>query len=115
MTSDPFNSVCGVCRSIPQSPDIIPAMTDPRSSAWMQPDRKDITIDDNHAVMYQRDYARLLNYSTSLPTGVYPGKMWRAMNPSEGEWYLVWFIENDSVESMCLILSREIIIEEDPV
>jgi hypothetical protein len=63
----------------------IPPMTHPLSSAWPQPKRSEILIDDTHAVMTQQTFDKLLNYVHSQPTGVYEGKMFRKDN------CLFWF------------------------
>lgn len=73
----------------------IPPITDPMGKYWEQPDRREILIDDTHAVMTQRTFDKLAAYSASVPTGVYEGKMWKS-NPASDrggkpEWYLIWF------------------------
>ena len=58
--------------------NVIPTMTHPLSKYWDQPDKSDILIDDNNALMTHKTMKKLYNYSTSVPTGVYEGKMWRS-------------------------------------
>ncbi len=72
------------------SPNIIPLMIDPLSSAWNQPDHKDFLIDDESVIMTQKDLGKLHNYSHSKPSGVYAGKMWKR-ETSEGKWILCWY------------------------
>ena len=56
----------------------IPQMTDPLGRHWKQPNRDSILIDETHAVMGQRTFDELMTYSSTIPSGVYPGKMWKA-------------------------------------
>ena len=67
----------------------IPAMTHPHGQSWRQPSRQDILVDKTHALMSWADFEKLHDYSTSLPSGVYEGKMWRC-EAVEG-WYLCWY------------------------
>ena len=58
---------------------VIPPITDPLGRYWEQPPVSDILVDDTHAVMTRTTLEKLADYSRSQPTGVYPGKMWRAL------------------------------------
>lgn len=58
----------------------IPKITDPLGKHWNQPSADEILIDDTHAVMSADTFRQLAEYSCSVPSGVYPGKMWRADN-----------------------------------
>lgn len=69
----------------------IPPITDPLGKYWRQPDRNRIEVDETHALMTEADFESLSEYSTSIPSGVYPGKMWRRQQVDG--WYLVWFGE----------------------
>ena len=51
-------------------------MTDPMGRHWRQPPRERILIDDTHALMDLATFEQLSEYSCTIPTGVYPGKMW---------------------------------------
>ena len=64
-------------------------MTDPLGKHWSQPPRENIEIDETHALMSVETFGALKEYSHSIPTGVYPGKMWRMW--WEGDWFLCWF------------------------
>lgn len=55
----------------------IPQINDLMGKYWSQPNRFEIEIDDNHALMSKENFDRLAEYSCSVPTGVYPGKMWK--------------------------------------
>lgn len=85
----------------------IPVMTHPLSSGWSQPDRKTILIDDTHAVMEREIFKELLEYSYSLPTGVYPGKIFKGRRNEI--WNLIWFGECKNI-TKCSIHNREIIL-----
>jgi len=67
----------------------IPPMTDPLGRFWKQPDREEILIDDNDALMTLAAFNKLADYSWSSPTGVYDGKMWKSK--IDGQWFLKWF------------------------
>lgn len=67
----------------------IPPITDPKGKHWEQPPLDQILVDDDCAVVTERAFKALLEYSTSTPTGVYPGKMWKARQGMV--WYLRWY------------------------
>ncbi len=56
---------------------------------WIQPDPKNILIDDTHCVMSKQDFDKLAEYSITYPTAEYRGKMWKAFRG--GIWFLVWY------------------------
>lgn len=68
----------------------IPPMSDPLGQHWKQPSRGKIEIDCTHALMPRSAFDQLLEYSSSIPTGVYSGKMWKCCNPPVG-WLLRWY------------------------
>lgn len=97
----------------------IPPMTEPLGRYWKQPARERILIDDTHAMMTADDFALLAEYSTSRPSGVYPGKMWRAelrpprdlahpLQPSR--WFLCWYGEVPGRPDLCSNHHREVIL-----
>lgn len=47
------------------------------AGSWKQPRREDVLIDDDHALLTVEDFNALPEYSCSIPTGAFPGKMWR--------------------------------------
>jgi hypothetical protein len=77
----------------PEREHEIPPITDPLGSGWHQPPREEIVILGTHAYMTQKSFDALAEYSTSIPTGVYPGKMWKSN--VKGGWYLRWFGEHE--------------------
>jgi hypothetical protein len=95
---------------------VIPPITDPMGKYWNQPDRRRILVDDTHAIMSQRDFDALHEYSCSTPTGVYPGKMWKRNNNAyttprqQPEWWLVWFGFSDKGPQWCSNNFRRILI-----
>lgn len=81
--------------------NVIPPMVHPLSSGWRQPSSSAIEIDDKHALMSRKTFEELLDYSMSMPTGAYEGKMWKRQygcweygrwKPEEPEmWQLCWY------------------------
>lgn len=94
----------------------IPAMTDPMGQNWSQPNRFDIEVDGTHALMSDAAFRRLPEYSGTIPTGVYPGKMWRRHDgvydprcPVEKRrWLLCWYGEDNG--GRCAIEFREVLL-----
>ena len=80
---------------------IIPPITDPLGKNWKQPNRRHIEITNIHAFMSEQTFNELKEYSISIPTGRYEGKMWKGL--ANGEWYLVWF-DTDEDPNMLLSL-----------
>jgi hypothetical protein len=88
-------------------------------NAWPQPAAESIEIDDTHALMTRATFDALMEYSSTVPSGVYPGKMWRRNNArlpapdvysvaQPPEWLLCWF-ERDGAEH-CRISRREVLL-----
>ena len=67
----------------------IPPMTHELGKYWRQPSQDSILVDDTHAVMDSTAFEKLAEYSSSMPSGVYPGKMWKALH--HGRWMLRWY------------------------
>lgn len=55
----------------------IPPMTHPLSRQWDQPDVSGFLIDATHCVLLRKDWEELTAYDSSIPSGVYDGKVWR--------------------------------------
>lgn len=87
----------------------IPPITDPLGRHWQQPDPAHIVVDDARALMCRSTFNRLLEYSSTIPTGVYHGKMWKAN--AAGVWMLRWF--GDGGPTHCTNNQRKILIEEN--
>ena len=86
----------------------IPPITDPLGKYWDQPPRTNILVDDKHAVMARADFGELGEYSHSIPTGVYVGKMWKAKGP-DGRWWLRWYDIHPDPDKV-MIHSKEILL-----
>lgn len=79
----------------------IPPITEPLGRNWEQPEREDITVDEEYALMTLRSFEELAEYSSTYPTGAYEGKMWKRHNGiydhafrargGKPEWLLCWF------------------------
>lgn len=95
------------------STQAIPPMAHELGRYWEQPPTDDIQIDDTHALMSQRTFCQLHEYSTSMPSGVYEGKMWRRGEPwnAPRKWFLGWYGTCDE-PNMVSNNWREIIICE---
>lgn len=86
---------------------MIPQMTHELSQYWHQPDRENIETDDTHALMMPEDFCLLSDYSHSLPSGVYPGKMWKLKH--KGDWVLAWYSDSGN-PNHCDINYRTILL-----
>lgn len=67
----------------------VPPISHPSGRFRDQPDRGDMLVDDAYALMSARTLDALAEYSASLPTGVYEGKMWRRR--FRDGWALGWY------------------------
>ncbi len=90
--------------------NVIPPIVDEMGRNWDQPRVDDIALDDRYALMSKYSFNQLAEYSWSTPTGVYPGKMWKAYDPNCGEWYLCWFGIVPENLKVCSNNSRAIIV-----
>lgn len=74
-------------------------MTNPMGRYWEQPATDKILVDGEVALMERSTFEQLSEYSASIPTGVYPGKMWRRNDgiydaqATKTVWMLGWFGE----------------------
>lgn len=95
----------------------IPPMTDPRGKHWPQPAGERVLVDDSHALMTKSDFDSLPDYSCTIPTGVYPGKMWRRLNglfdplsrPEDLHWCLCWYGMSEDPEQ-CSVNFRRVLL-----
>lgn len=85
----------------------IPTIVHPLGEYWRQPDSSEITIDDTYALMSEKTFQALAEYSTSVPSGVYEGKMWKKISGALR--FLMWYGISDKTDC-CSINSRKIII-----
>lgn len=87
----------------------IPPMTDPLGKYWYQPaDIGEAPMDDTHVLLRPDQVEALHEYSTSIPSGVYPGKCWKRCECSG--WLLVWYGEVPDTPDRCSINWRHILI-----
>jgi len=86
---------------------VIPPIIHPKGKYWEQPHRRFIEIDDTHALMSEQTFKVLKEYSSTTPSLVYSGKMWRACR--KGKWYLCWYVVNAD-NTKANIFSREILV-----
>ncbi|ENN8374907.1 hypothetical protein ACAX46_000269 [Providencia rettgeri] len=87
----------------------IPTMTNPLGKHWAQPNHENILIDDTHVIMSSKNFKSLAEYSNSIPSGVYAGKMWKAV-AQDGRVFLRWFGLVEGRDDLCSNNQREIII-----
>jgi len=86
---------------------IIPPITHPLGTAWKQTDTNKILLDDECAIMDQATLRGLKEYSTSQPSGVYPGKMWK--RKWQNKWWLCWYGDHPDPRK-CSNHIREIVV-----
>lgn len=101
---------CGMARSENSHP--IPPITDPMGKHWKQPIRFEIEIDKIHALMGKRAFDELQEYSYTNPSGIYPGKMWKAKEAHKEiawVWVLRWFGEHED-PNFVIKHQREILV-----
>ena len=107
---------------------VIPAMTDPLGKYFRQPRREAILIGQDTAFMSRATFDALPEYSTTNPSGVYPGKMWKAelfgyVRTGEytkrnswqgtGVWELRWFGIVPGNDKVCSNNSRVIVLPKE--
>lgn len=90
------------------NPNKIPLIIDPLGKAWDQPSSKNFLIDNECVVMTKEECDQLHTYSTSRPSGVYAGKMWKR-ETNRGELILCWYGYHDSPD-LCSINERWILL-----
>lgn len=61
-------------RKVVLDENIIPPITHPWGRVWIQPNPKDIILDDEYAAMKQKDFDLLADYTASEPTGKWIGR-----------------------------------------
>lgn len=73
--------------------NVIPPMTHPLSRGWDQPNTALVAIDDTTSAMPNSVFTRLMEYSSTMPSGAYEGKMWKAhvLSKTENFWQLRWY------------------------
>lgn len=103
----------------PKPVPLIPVMDDPLGKYWLQPaDIRDAPIDDETIILTRRQFDGLAEYSTSMPSGVYPGKCWKAEELKRvglalrgtGRWLFRWYGEVEGKPDVCSNNQRLIVI-----
>ena len=98
---------------------MIPNMTDPLGKHWSQPDDiQSAPMDETHVILTPYQFARLAEYSTSRPSGVYPGKCWKSQefeivqgrHVFKDKWHLLWYGEVEGRPDLCSNNAREIMV-----
>lgn len=85
----------------------IPVMDDPLSRHWRQPKTiRSAPMDDTHVILTSDQIGQLSTYSSTRPTGVYPGKCW-LREEARRRLLLVWY--GDEEERGVPILFREVL------
>lgn len=97
------------------SEQVLPALESPYSpGVWQQPPRESILIDKTHALMTRTTFEKLAEYSSTMPSGVYPGKLWRRHDGiydrkcKTPRWLLCWYGAVNA--DKCPIEFREVLI-----
>lgn len=94
----------------------IPPITDPMGKYWEQPELKNILIDSEYAVMSASTFLQLKTYNSTIPNGVYEGKMWKCEywdcepKGSMLAWYQDNGMQDDAGRKIMSIEYREILI-----
>lgn len=94
---------------------VVPQITEPMGRNWRQPDRSRIVMDETHAFMTRRAFEELAEYSHSMPTGVYDGKMWRSQYATRrggpfALFYIHWYAPSIIGDpTMCSTMTREVV------
>lgn len=58
--------------------------------------------------MPESAFKELPEYSSTMPTGVYAGKMWKALN--DGQWYLRWYGHAPLHPGYCTNNQRKLVV-----
>lgn len=88
----------------------IPPITDPMGKSWRQPDLTDLNVQGTHALLSRVEFDGLPEYSSSYPTGVYPGKAWKCHWRGADRWFLRWFGIVPGNDKVCSNHQLEILI-----
>lgn len=86
---------------------MIPPITSELGKHWTQPDHRTFLFNDTHVAITQKQLDELPEYSYTIPTGVYEGKMWKRMTTIG--WVLCWYDVSDDA-TKCMIKTRVILL-----
>jgi hypothetical protein len=90
----------------------IPPITDPLGRFWVQPERAEIEIRGEEALMTESAFKKLAHYDSTLPSGTYDGKMW-ACQTRDGIEFLRWYGPAEDPK-MIKVFSRRIVLTTTP-
>lgn len=102
--------------------DVIPDITDEMGNSWNQPSRFSLIFHmvpewpgrpamKPKAVYMSKASCNILSeYSSSTPSGVYPGKMWKGF--WDDTWYLVWYTAVEGEPGFCKVHMCPILLLE---
>lgn len=96
----------------------IPPITDPMGQHWKQPDRSRIVFTKDCAIMSQQTLGQLADYSASVPTGRYDGKMWKAERTGAGgksDWVLCWYHGSDPTSMTITLSTLPVAVEPEEI
>lgn len=73
----------------------VPPITDRRGNAWKQPNPKEFAFDEHndYVLMTFKQFEQLREFSETIPTSIYSGKMWRGSDDGQ-TWFLHWWDES---------------------
>lgn len=85
----------------------IPAITHPLGKVWVQPLATDYVYlpAEDVVAMSEEVLSKLANYSRSLPSGVYEGKMWKRWTGRC--WQLCWYSGPDPTDNDYMLIGRK--------
>ncbi len=86
---------------------LIPDIKDPIGKYWSQPKQEDFLYiePEDVIVMSELVLESIKEYSRSIPSGVYEGKMWRSW--SGKCWQLCWYDEKDPNDERYILIKRK--------
>lgn len=87
----------------------IPPMIHELGQYWKQPETGQVLIDDTHALLTEAEFNMLADYSASMPSGVYDGKMWKCLDREALGWLLCWYGPSTKPDH-CSVNTRKIIL-----
>ena len=97
----------------------IPPITDSLGKGWRAPDLTGLDVRGTYALLSPSEFKALPEYSTTMPSGVYPGKAWKANAMTRGNdgrpvptdrWLLRWFGIVPGNDRVCSNNQLEIIV-----
>lgn len=91
---------------------------DPLARNWQQPDHTRFLWLADAVFVTPQQHAELLEYSSSMPSGVYPGKCWRRdtgknIDPN-GREYLAWYVASRPDGAFCSVNFRRLFVLKPP-